>query len=68
MIDKVNNIDSVTFLILTPIYKWHVVGCGYKNRYQKDICFKNIGLCAKKMMSILGSIVMGSQFRVRSDP
>ena len=64
MINEVNNYNSVTFLILTPIYKWHVVGCGFKNRYQKDICFKNIGLRVKKMMTILGSIVMGSQSRV----
>ena len=35
----------------------YVVMCGSKNGYQKDICMKEIGLRAKKMITVLSSIV-----------
>ena len=34
-----------------------MVKCGSKNRHQKDMCLKEIGLTAQNMFTILGSIV-----------
>ena len=34
-----------------------MVWCGYNNKDRKDICFKEIGLCAQTMITILDSIV-----------
>ena len=41
----------------TAISEWCVVGCGSKNRHQKDMCLEEIGLCAPKMFTILGPIL-----------
>jgi hypothetical protein len=49
--------DLVTYFIPTPIFEWYVVECGYKNKYTNDTCLKEIGLRAKNMITILGSIV-----------
>ena len=48
---------SVTFVIYTLIFQWYVVKCGSKNNHQKGMCFTEIGLQAKNMITILGSIV-----------
>jgi hypothetical protein len=53
----VDNPSSVTFVIYTLIFQWCVVKCGSKNIHQKAMCFKEIGLRAKNMITILGSIV-----------
>ena len=29
---------SVAFLIKKHVFKWYVVWCGFKNKYQKEIC------------------------------
>ena len=34
-----------------------MVRSGAKNKHQKGVCFKEIGLCAQNMISIPGSIV-----------
>ena len=34
-----------------------MVWCGFKNRYQEDMCSKHIGLCAQNMITIVGSII-----------
>ena len=34
-----------------------MVRCGSKNGDQKDMCLEEIGLCAQKLFTILGSIV-----------
>ena len=44
-------------IILTPIFKWYVVRCGSKNRHQKHMHLKEIGLGAQTMLIILGSVV-----------
>ena len=43
---KVELPNMVTYLIQTPIFELHVVWCGYKNEYKKDMCLKEIGLHA----------------------
>ena len=37
--------------------EWCVVRCGCKNKCQKDICLKEIELCARSTLTMLGSIV-----------
>ena len=54
--NKVEVPNLMADLSRTPIFKWYVVRCG-SNRYQKHVCFKEIGLRAQKMITILGSIV-----------
>ena len=49
--------NLVTYLYQTPIFEWYVVRCGSKNRYQNDLCLKEIGLHAQNMVTILGSTV-----------
>jgi hypothetical protein len=34
-----------------------VVWCGSKNRYQKDMCLKESGLCTHNIISIVGPII-----------
>jgi hypothetical protein len=46
-----------TTIIWTPIFEWYVVGCGSKNRHQNDTYFKEIGLHARDLITILGAIV-----------
>ena len=33
-----------------------MVRCGYKNGHQEDMCFKGIGMCAKKIGIVLSSM------------
>lgn len=54
---EVDNPDSVSFVISTPIFKWYVIRCGSKNRYQKDVCSEEIGPHAQNLTAFLGSIV-----------
>jgi len=42
------------FLIRTPIFEWFVVWRGSINGCQKEMCLKEIGLCAQNMITILG--------------
>ena len=37
----------------TPIFDWCVVRCGSKNEHQKDLYFKEIGLRAQNVLTIL---------------
>ena len=53
----VDNPYSFTFVIYKLIFQWHVVKCGSKKKHQKTMCFKEIGLRAKNVITILGSIV-----------
>ena len=39
----------------TSIFEWSEVMCGSRNGHQKDMCSKEIGLCAPNMLSVLGS-------------
>jgi hypothetical protein len=47
----------VTFLIRTLIFESYVIWWGTKNGYHKDMCSKDIGLRAQKMMIILDALV-----------
>ena len=47
--------NSVNYLNQTHVFEWYVGRCGSKNGYQEDICLKEIGLCAKNMINIIGS-------------
>jgi hypothetical protein len=49
--------NLITYLNWTPILEWHVVWCGSKNRYQKDMCLKESGLCTHNIISIVGPII-----------
>ena len=31
----------------TPRFEWYVVRCGSKNEHRKDMCLREIGLCAQ---------------------
>lgn len=39
------------------MYHLCVIGCGSKDGYLKHTCYKEIGLCAQKLLTGLGSIV-----------
>ena len=56
-LDKVDVPISNIATIWTPIFEWYAVRCESKNRHQKDMCLKRIGLRAQNMFTILGSIV-----------
>jgi hypothetical protein len=45
-------------IILTLVFKWCMVRCKSKNEDQKDVCFKEIGLCAQNMPTNLGLIII----------
>ena len=55
--NKVDVPNSVTYLNRASVSEWWVVRCRSKNRHQKDMCFKEIGLHAQKLFTIQGSIV-----------
>lgn len=40
-----------------PIIEWYMARPGVKRRHQKDMCHDEIGLCARNLDTILGSIV-----------
>ena len=56
--DKLNFLNkcakSMTNLMGHMYFEWYVVGCGFENGYQKDVYFKEIGLRAHNMITILG--------------
>ena len=54
---SINRPSSVPYLDRTPVLKTCVVKCGLKNEYQKDICSKEIGLHAQKLIFFLDSVV-----------
>ena len=41
---KVDVPNSVTCVNEPPMYERYVVRCGFKNKYQEDMCLKEIGL------------------------
>ena len=51
--DVVDAPKLIIYLLCTPVFEWYVVWCGYKNKYEKDICLKEIGLHAQNMITIL---------------
>jgi hypothetical protein len=57
MLCKVTNSYLVTFLIERSIFMWYVVWCGSNNEFQKHTCFKEFGIRAQNMITILISIV-----------
>ena len=50
---KIDMPNLVTSLKWTPIFEWYVIWCGFKNRYQKDMCLKEVGLCIQNVIIIL---------------
>ena len=43
--DYVSNMrKSIVAIIWTPTFEWYVVGCGSKNKHQKDMCVEEIGV------------------------
>ena len=46
-----------TRIIWTPIFEWHVLRIGSKNKHQNDMCLKEIGLHAQNTLTILSSKV-----------
>ena len=40
-----------------PIFEGYVIGCGFKDGHWQDMCWKEIGLHAQNMLTIIGSIV-----------
>ena len=58
----VNVPNSITYLNWTPIFDWCVVRCESKNRHQKDMCSKGIGLRSKfkgLIISLIGGGLLG---------
>lgn len=53
---KMDDPSSVAFLNQAPIFKWYVVRCGSTNIFQKDMCSKEIGLCAQNVKTIPDNI------------
>ena len=53
---KVDNPYLVTFLSQAPTFEWYVVKCGSKNKFQKEMCSKRIGLRAQNMITNLDSL------------
>jgi hypothetical protein len=45
--------DLVTYPKQTPINEWCVVKCGPKKGHQKDMRFKEVGLLAQILLTIL---------------
>ena len=54
---NVNGPNSIPYLDRTPVVKTYVIKCGFKSKYQKDMCSKEIGLHAQKLLIILDSII-----------
>lgn len=52
-----HQVDSPYCVNKTPIFGWYVVWCGFKNKYQKYMCLKDISLHAHNILTILRSIV-----------
>ena len=54
---KLSEPNSVAYLNRTPIFEWWVVMCKSKNGDHKGMCWKETGLRAQNLLTILGSIV-----------
>jgi hypothetical protein len=56
---KVHNPNQWLFLVGTDVwmFEWYLGWCGSKNGNCKDLCVNEIGLCARNMIIILGSII-----------
>ena len=54
---RVDMPNLVAYLNWTPILEWYVVKPGFVNKYQKDMCLKEIGLRSVYMTNIKGSII-----------
>jgi hypothetical protein len=54
---KVEGPYLATLLIRTPIIEWYVVWCGSKNGYRKTMLWKEIGLHAQNVITILKSTI-----------
>ena len=48
---------SITYFYRTLVFEWYVIWRGLKNKYKKDMCLKEIGLCAQNMITILSSTI-----------
>ena len=48
---KVDRPNLITYLNWTLILEWHVGRCGFKNRCQKDMFLKEIGLRMQNMLN-----------------
>lgn len=55
---KVDNPNSMRFLIRIPMFEWFVVWCGSKNGYKKDMCIKREWIACSGFVAILCSIVI----------
>ena len=42
---------------MVTLFEWCLVRCGSKNDHQKDMCSKEIRLCAQILLTILDLIV-----------
>ena len=51
--NKIDVPDSVIYLSETSIFEWYMVRCDSKNKYQKSVCLKEIGLHAQNMITFL---------------
>ena len=54
---KVDNPYLIILLVGTPIFERYAVWCVSKDRDHRDVCSKEIGLCAQIMISVLDSII-----------
>lgn len=54
---KITRPNSVISSNWTPILEWWVIRCRTNPRPNKDMCLKEIGLHAQKLLTILDSIV-----------
>lgn len=54
---KVNVPISVTYLNRSPVFELYAFWCSSNNRYQKDMCYKEIPLHVQNMITFLGSSV-----------
>ena len=51
-------LTSMPHLKRTPMFQWWMVGHGYENGHQKGRCWKDIGLCAQSIFTILNAIII----------
>ena len=49
---KVDRSISVTCPNQPPVFELYVIRCGSMNRYWKNMCLREIGLCVKKCVTI----------------
>ena len=59
--------NLVIVLSWTFIFEWYVVKFASKNGYRKDVCLKEIALCAQNMinnLSLIANIIEGTSMTV----